>query len=76
MPCKSAVFLTSALVSASLVGNSLAADAGTLSRNGTSNAALSLALSCGGAHPSSVGVPSGNIGSGARIFAPVNGARA
>ena len=49
MSRKSAIFLTSALVSASLIGNSLAAEAGTLSQIGTKsgNAALSLALSCG-----------------------------
>src|SRR5581483_1917060 len=73
MSRKSAIFLTSALVSAGLIGNPIAAEAGALSHSGTpgGNAALSAALSCG-AHPGPVGAPFGNVGGGGRIFAPVS----
>ena len=86
MSRKSAIFLTSALVSASLIGNPIAAEAGTLSHNGTAihqtltgNEALRAALSCGGSmgHPGQVGTPSGHMGGGhmgggPQIFAPVS----
>lgn len=69
MSRKSAIFLTSALVSAGLIANPLAAEARGMSRIGTAagNAALKSVLNCGGV---TMGQP-GPVSPPAHVFAPV-----